>query len=124
MIYITKWHNQLFMRSDMRVYKTRPFAKWASQEGLTDSALLAAAADIRMGLADAELGGHVIKKRVALPGRGKRGGARTLLAYRRDDRFFFIYGFAKNERDNIDERELQSLKRLSGILLGGGLPSC
>ncbi|WP_144631529.1 type II toxin-antitoxin system RelE/ParE family toxin [Bordetella genomosp. 13] len=102
----------------MRIYKTRPFARWARQEGLRDSALAAAAAEIQAGLIDAELGGHVVKKRVALPGRGKRSGARTLLAYQRDDRFFFLYGFAKNEKDNIDERELQALKRLSGILLG------
>jgi DNA-binding transcriptional regulator YiaG len=32
------------------------------------------------GLIDADLGGHVVKKRVALPGQGKRGGARTIVA--------------------------------------------
>jgi hypothetical protein len=47
------------------------------------------------GLIDADLGGHIVKKRVALPGRGKSGGARTLLAYRLGDRAFFVYGFAK-----------------------------
>jgi hypothetical protein len=55
---------------------------------------------------------------VALPERGKRGGARTLLAYRLSDRAFFVYGFAKNERDNIDEKELKALKQLALSLLG------
>lgn len=102
----------------MRIYKTRQFNKWAGQEGLTDTALIAAVAEIENGLLDADLGGHVVKKRVALPGRGKSGGARTLLAYRLGDRAFFVYGFAKNERDNIDDKELKALKQLAAIQLG------
>jgi hypothetical protein len=69
------------------------------------------------GLVEAQLGGHVFKKRVALPGRGKRGGARTLLAYRAGNRAFFVYGYAENERENIDEMELRALKRLATHLL-------
>lgn len=102
----------------MRIYKTRQFDKWAGQEGLTDPALIAAVAEIENGLLDADLGGHVVKKRVALPGRGKSSGARTLLAYRLGDRAFFVYGFAKNERDNIDGKELKALKQLAAIQLG------
>jgi hypothetical protein len=70
------------------------------------------------GLIDADLGGHVVKKRVALSGRGKRGGARTLLAYRLRDRAIFVYGFTKNERENISGRELKALKRLAAVYLG------
>lgn len=70
------------------------------------------------GLIDADLGGHVVKKRVALPGCGKSSGARTLLAHRLGDRAFFVYGFAKNERDNIDDKELKALKQLASSLLG------
>ena len=102
----------------MRIYKTRLFDKWASSEGLSDQALKAAVVEMEAGLIDAELGGHVVKKRVALPGRGKSGGARTLLAYRRGDRAFFVYGFAKNERDNIDDKELKALKKTAAIQLG------
>lgn len=102
----------------MRIYKTRQFDKWASKEGLTDALLKAAVAEIENGLIDADLGGNVIKKRVALAGRGKSGGARTLLAYRMGDRAFFVYGFAKNERDNIDDKELKALKQLASIQLG------
>ncbi|GGA42536.1 type II toxin-antitoxin system RelE/ParE family toxin [Dyella nitratireducens] len=102
----------------MHIYKTRQFAKWALKEGLTDSELRMAVGEMEAGLIDADLGGHVVKKRVALSGRGKRGGARTLLAYRLRDRAFFIYGFAKNERDNISVGELKALKRLAAIYLG------
>jgi hypothetical protein len=71
-----------------------------------------AASEVANGLADA-LGGYVYKKRVALPGRGKRGGARTVLAFRRGSAAFFIYGYPKNERANITDRELVALRRLA-----------
>lgn len=102
----------------MRVFKTRQFDKWARNEGVTDRTLWAAVIEMENGLIDADLGGHVVKKRIALPGRGKRGGARSLLAYRLGDCAFFVYGFAKNERDNIDDRELKALKLLASALLG------
>lgn len=102
----------------MYVYKTRQFHKWAAKEGLTDSVLARAVVEMNRGLVDADLGGHVFKKRVALPGRGKSAGARTLLAYRMGERAFFIYGFAKNERGNIDESELKVLRQLAASMLG------
>lgn len=101
----------------MQIYKTKLFDKWADKEGLTDAALIAAVAEMEKGLIDADLGGHLVKKRVAMPGRGKSGGARTLLAYRLGDKAFFVYGFMKNERDNIDETELKTLKKLALIQL-------
>jgi hypothetical protein len=102
----------------MRIYKTRSFDKWAAKEGLADPVLAAAVAEMEAGLIDAELGGQVVKKRVSLAGRGKRGGARTVLAYRQGDRAFFVYGFAKNERENIDAKELKALKQLAALMLG------
>ena len=69
------------------------------------------------GLIDAELGGGVVKKRVALPGRGKSGGARTLLATNKSNRWFFVFGFEKNERANVSPRELEALKVLAADLL-------
>lgn len=97
--------------------KTREFARWANREGLTDRALADAAAEVMTGLVDAQLGGEVCKKRVALPGRGKRGSIRTLIAWRSGQRLIDLFGFAKNERDNIDQQELAALKRLAGHLL-------
>jgi hypothetical protein len=94
------------------------FARWADKEGVSDVALLAAMSEISRGLIDANLGGHVFKKRVGISGRGKSGGVRTLLALRVGDRAFFVFGFAKNERSNVSDRELETLKRLASQLLG------
>ena len=69
------------------------------------------------GLIDADLGGGVVKKRVGLTGRGKRGGARTLVATNRGDRWFFVYGFAKNDRANIADDELEVLQGIAEQLL-------
>jgi hypothetical protein len=66
---------------------------------------------------DADLGGHVYKKRVSLAGRGKRGGARTLIAFRIGEKAFFLYGFAKNVRSNISDKDLKALRLLAGVLL-------
>jgi len=101
----------------MQVFKTKWFQKWAAKEGLGDEALLSAINEIANRLIDADLGGHVVKKRVALPGRGKRGSLRTLVAFKLEDKAFFIYGFAKNERANINKKELKALKLLAEQLL-------
>lgn len=97
-------------------YKNKEFSKWAKKEGLSDTLLLAALDEMEHGLVEADLGGNVFKKRVSL-GQGKSNGARTLLAYKKDDRAFFIFGFAKNARANIKDNELRSLKLYANILL-------
>ncbi len=101
----------------MQAFKVKAFAKWASGEGLSDDALASAVVEMEQGLIDARLGGQVIKKRVALPGRGKRGSTRTLVAFKQGDKAFFIYGFAKNERANISDKELRALKMLAKELM-------
>lgn len=69
------------------------------------------------GLIDADLGGGVVKKRVGLAGRGKRGGARTLVATNKGNRWFFVYGFEKNDRANITDDELDALQGIAQELL-------
>ncbi|MEH6497789.1 MAG: type II toxin-antitoxin system RelE/ParE family toxin [Pseudoalteromonas distincta] len=101
----------------MQVFKNKAFSKWALKEGLGDEVLLAAIDEINQGLVDADLGGQVFKKRVAVGGRGKSGGFRTLLAYRAADKAFFVYGFAKNARANISNKELKALKMYANTLL-------
>lgn len=96
---------------------TRHFSRWMRNARLTEAALCKAVAEMEQGLIDAELGGGVVKKRVALPGRGKSGGARTLVATNRGDRWFFVFGFEKNERDNISARELMALQAIAADLL-------
>ncbi len=100
----------------MRAFKSKEFHKWAKKEGLSDGLLLEALEEIERGLVDADLGGGILKKRVSL-GHGKRGGARTVLAYKKNDRAFFVYGFAKNVRSNIKENELKGLKAYARELL-------
>jgi len=65
------------------------------------------------GLIDADLGKGLCKKRVALPGRGKSGSTRTLVATNKGDRWFFLYGFEKNEKSNINKKEKESLQRIA-----------
>jgi hypothetical protein len=101
----------------MQAFKTKAFARWADADGLSDEALAVAVAEMNQGLVEAHLGGQVVKKRVALPGRGKRGGARTLVAFKQGEKAFFVYGFAKNERANISDKELKALKLLAKELL-------
>lgn len=100
-----------------RVFKTRHFRRWLRKSEVTDAVLCAAVDEMQAGLIDAELGGDVVKKRVALPGRGKRGGARTLVATRKGSRWFFVFGFEKNERANITPTELEALQTLASALL-------
>ena len=84
-----------------RIFRTRTFSRWMLKNGLTNAALLQAVDEMAQGLVDADLGGYVFKKRVALPGRGKRGSARTIVATRLNDRWFFLFGFNKNEKSNL-----------------------
>ena len=100
-----------------RIFKTRTFSRWMRKAGLDDQALCQAVSEMAEGLIDADLGGNVVKKRVPLPGRGKRGGARTIVATNRGNRWFFLYGFEKNERANIDKDEIKALQELAAEYL-------
>jgi hypothetical protein len=97
----------------MRVFKTRPFARWARNEGISDRVLREAVAEIEAGLVDADLGGGVFKKRVPRPGGGKRGGYRVLLVFRRGHHLVFVVGFAKSSQDNISKPDLEGLRELT-----------
>jgi hypothetical protein len=100
-----------------RVFKTRYFSRWMRKTELTDEELCVAVIEMMQGLVDADLGAGVVKKRVGLAGRGKRGGARTLVATNRASRWFFVFGFEKNDRANISDNELQGLKDIAEQLL-------
>ena len=101
-----------------RVFRTRSFTRWMRKAGLTDEVLCVAVSEMAQGLIDADLGGHLVKKRLALPGQDKRGGARTIVATKMADRWFFVLGFAKNERANIEAAELKALQELAKHYLG------
>jgi hypothetical protein len=93
----------------VRIFKTKTLARFTRQHGIGDASLLAAVENATLGLIDADLGGHIIKQRVARPGQGKRGGFRMLIGIR-PDRAIFLFGFAKNERENIDDDQLKTLR--------------
>ncbi len=101
-----------------QVFKTRSFARSMKKSELSDADLWSAVEEMDQGLIDADLGGDIFKKRVALPGRGKRGGVRTIVATKMAGRWFFLYGFKKNERSNIDKDELKALQEVAKDLLG------
>lgn len=100
----------------MRVFKTKEFARFARREALRDVTLLEAASRAERGLIDADLGGGLIKQRVARPRQGRRR-RRTLMAFRSGDRTVFVYGFAKNERDNIGLAELEFWRKVAAAFL-------
>lgn len=97
----------------MQVFKTKWFARFARKEGISDAALRKAISQAEQGLIDARLGGDLIKQRVARSGGGKSGGYRTLIAFRAKGRAVFLYGFAKSERENIEDDELATLKEIA-----------
>jgi hypothetical protein len=101
----------------MRIFKTRFFARFARQEAIHDEALARAIRDAENGLVAAELGGGLIKLRIARPGRGKSAGYRTLIAYSKGRRAVFLLGFAKNERENIEPKQLADLKLAAADIL-------
>jgi|HubBroStandDraft_4_1064222.scaffolds.fasta_scaffold133034_3 hypothetical protein len=101
----------------MRVFKTRLFSKWARTVKLSDKQLKQAVEEMEKGLIDADLGGFIYKKRIALSGRGKRGGTRSVIAYQLRRKAFFIFGYAKSEKDNISAEELKIAKAFASELL-------
>lgn len=101
----------------MRIFKIKLFDRWARKEGISDKLLCEAVQEIEAGRFEANLGGNVYKKRIPLEGRGKRGGARTIVAYRIAGKAFFIFGYAKNEKSNLSDEETKTAKTFARELL-------
>lgn len=97
----------------LRVFKTKWLARFARRERISDSNLREAIDRAERGLVDADLGGGLIKQRVAREGQGRSGGYRMLVAFRQQGRTVFLYGFAKSGQDNIDADELESLRNIA-----------
>jgi len=94
----------------VRIFKNTWFARFANKEGITDAELREAVDRLEAGQADADLGGGVFKVRVARSGEGKSGGYRVIVFFRSEERTFFVYGFAKSDKENIDSGELRGFK--------------
>lgn len=100
-----------------RAFKTKTFTRWMRKTELRDQDLLLAVAEMDAGLINADLGGNVFKKRIALPGMGKRAGVRTIVASKFSKTWFFLFGFVKNEKDDINNDELVHLQEAAARLL-------
>jgi hypothetical protein len=94
----------------VRIFKSRWFQRFARKEGIADAALQEAAGRADKGQIDADLGGDVIKQRIARRGQGKSSGYRTIILFRRGKKAFFVYGFPKSQRANIDADELKQFR--------------
>ena len=101
----------------MRVFKTKAFARFAKRERITEKEVCEAARRAAKGLVAADLGGGVIKQRLARKGQGKSGGFRSIILFRRDEKAFFVYGFAKSDRDDIGKDELMAFRKLADEML-------
>lgn len=107
-----------------RILMTRTFSRWLRKTLLNDTALLQAIDEMERGLVDADLGGNVYKKRVALPGRGKRGSARTLIATNRESRWIFMFGFEKTTERISLRQSLPIYKKLPRFSLAIPMLNC
>jgi hypothetical protein len=101
----------------MRIFKNKWFAKFARKERVSDNKLREAVEEAERGSVDADYGSGVIKQRMARPHQGKSGGYRSIIYYRQGDKAFFVYGWSKSERANIDEDEEKEFKRQAKITL-------
>jgi len=101
----------------MRIFKMKGLAKFAQRERIADASMREAIERAERGIIDGDLGGGIIKQRVARPGQGRSGGYRMMVAYRTKDRAVFLLGFAKNERENISPKELAALRELAKVWL-------
>ncbi len=102
----------------MKKLMTKQFAKWASKQKIPENELATALSEVQTGFFEANLGGHIYKKRIRFEGQGKSGSGRTIICYKRSDRAIFVHGFAKNDKDSLSPRELHAFKEFAKILLG------
>jgi hypothetical protein len=101
----------------MRIFKVKSFSRDSAKAGITDADLTAAAREVNRGEYEADLGGGVFKKRLARSGAGKSGGYRVILFFRKNERLFFDYMFAKSSRGNIEDDELRDFKDTAKLYL-------
>ena len=101
----------------LRIFKSRWFQRFARKEGIADTLLRDAVARAEKGQIDADLGGEVIKQRIARSGEGRSKGYRTIIFFRRGTKAFFMYGFAKSQQANIDDDEEKQFKEAAKYVL-------
>ena len=101
----------------MRIYKNRWFEKFARREDIADARLREAIDRANAGSIDADLGGGLLKQRVARNGQGRSSGYRTIIVFRAEERAVFVFGFAKSGRANLNATELTAFRKAAKIVL-------
>lgn len=101
----------------MRIFKNGWFQRFARKEKIADAMLVEAVNQAEAGLIDADLGGGLIKQRIARTGGGKSGGYRSIIVFRSGDRAVFLFGFAKSAQANISKADLKLLKQAASEVL-------
>ena len=101
----------------MPIYELKSFARFARAEDIDDGSLAEAVERAARGLIDADLGGGLIKQRIARKGQGRRGGYRVMVAFRAADFAVFLFGFAKSAQANLDDRQLNMLRGFAAAWL-------
>ena len=96
---------------------TKWFNKWAKKSKLKDKDLLETIENLKDGLSTADLGSNLFKVRVKRENSGKSSGFRTIVVYKENERAIFLYGFGKNEKENITKTELLYFKKLGNDFL-------
>jgi hypothetical protein len=102
----------------VRIFKNTWFTRFARKGGIANDELREAINQIEAGQFDADLGGGVFKQRIARESEGKSGGYRVIVLFKSGDRSFFVYGFPKSDRDNIDQKETRDFRDLAKDYLG------
>jgi len=102
----------------VRIFKNAWFVRFARAQKISDETLREAIRRAESGQVDADLGGGVLKQRIARPGEGKSKGYRAIILLREGHRAFFVYGFAKSERDNFHKDEEEQFKKMAKHVLG------
>jgi hypothetical protein len=116
-LYIFELQDEQGGRPALKIYKSKWFVRFAKKERIADDKLCEAIKNAEKGLIDADYGDGLIKQRIARQGEGKSGGYRSIILFRRGERAFFVYGFAKSNQDNIDESDERDFKDLAAVLL-------
>lgn len=101
----------------LKVFKNAWFGRFARKERIPADALWDAVERAEKGQIDADLGGGVIKQRIARPGEGKSKGYRSIVLFRKGEVSFFVYGFSKSEIGNIREDEDEQFKKMARHVL-------
>lgn len=98
---------------DMAIYKLKKFTKWQLDYKVKDSQLLEIIEEINKSPKNGSLGKFLYKKRIGNESSGKRSGHRVIVAAKIEQNYFFMYGFQKNEKDNLEKKELKIFKELA-----------